>query len=261
MYKINKASCEENFAIIFNEQVPNLGATKASLMRLLRSLDLVSWSAREESGRLDRKAFSRFATGSTNVFSRRMLGEAHTSAVSMLIDLSGSMHGGRIETAEKIAIQLAKILDKSGCEFSITGYTGDTVREYTGTDRFDSQEVIFVPFKQWNESLQKAAPKLGAIHACANGENPDYGAVMMKLEELAWRKENRKVLFYFTDAGSFVHPHMQFLQGFADKQGIKIVAIGIGHTEVAKSFRSSVNVSNLEDLASAAFSKLLSEIK
>jgi hypothetical protein len=45
------------------QAIDNLGATRANLLKLLRSIDTVGWSRREESGRLDRRAFGRFACG------------------------------------------------------------------------------------------------------------------------------------------------------------------------------------------------------
>ena len=51
---LNKSECEKNFAEIYNAQPSGLGATRANLLRLLRSLDLVGWSTHEESGQIGR---------------------------------------------------------------------------------------------------------------------------------------------------------------------------------------------------------------
>jgi hypothetical protein len=50
-----------------------MGAVRSALMRLLRSQDLVGWSSREESGRLDRRSFKRMAAGEESLFSRRSI--------------------------------------------------------------------------------------------------------------------------------------------------------------------------------------------
>jgi cobalamin biosynthesis protein CobT len=54
---------------------------------------------------------------------------------------------------------------------------------------------------------------------------------------------------------------MRHLQNVADKLGIKLVAIGIGRTDVKECFRSSENVTSVNDLASATFNKLLKELQ
>ena len=265
---LNKETCEQNFTRIYNEQPSGLGATRASLLRLLRSLDLVGWSTHEESGRLDRKAFTRFAVGSTAIFSKREYREAETSAVSVLIDCSGSMNDDdRIVVAESVAIQLSRILDKANVPFNVTGFQGNTgsVRnDATGASgnihvRYEAPRLI--PFKTWRDSLQRASAKLGSIREWASSATPDYSSISLALEDLAGRSEVRKILFLLTDANGYNTTNMKFLQSIADREGIKIIAIGIGRTDVKECFRSAENVRNVGDLTSTAFNKLLKEIK
>jgi cobalamin biosynthesis protein CobT len=268
MYPFSKSDCEVNFSAKYNAQPSGLGATRASLLRLLRSLDLVGWSTHEESGRLDRKAFTRFAVGSTAVFSKRQHIEAERSAVSILIDCSGSMdYDGLIVTAESVAIQLSRILDKANVEFNVTGFYGNSSRNIidpTGATKsvdLRYETPTFVPFKTWRESLQKASAKLGSIHKWAQSSTPDYSSISITLEDLGLRTEQRKILFLITDANGYNKTHMRHLQGVADRLGIKLVAIGIGRTDVKECFRSSENVNDVNDLASATFNKLLKELQ
>jgi cobalamin biosynthesis protein CobT len=264
-----KSECERNFSYQFNAQPSGLGATRANLLRLLRSLDLVGWNTHEESGRLDRKAFTRFATGSTAVFSKRVHVDAEKSAVSILIDCSGSMsNGGLIQTAEALTIQLSRILDKANVEFNVTGFYGEDGRirsEASGSVKTDVsikyERPTFVPFKTWKDSLQRASAKLGSIHQWAQSATPDYSSISITIEELAQRHEQRKILFLLTDASGYNKAHMKHLQSVADKLGVKIVAIGIGRTDVKECFRSSENVTSIDGLASASFNKLLKELQ
>jgi cobalamin biosynthesis protein CobT len=265
--QFSKSDCEVNFSAKYNAQPSGLGATRASLLRLLRSLDLVGWSTHEESGRLDRKAFTRFAVGSTAVFSKRQHIEAERSAVSVLIDCSGSM-GNDVETAESVAIQLSRILDKANVEFNVTGFYGNSDNENlsaTGANKTNVgirfERPTFVPFKTWRDSLQKASAKLGSIHHWAQSATPDYSSISITLEDLGLRTEQRKILFLITDANGYNKVHMRHLQNVADRLGIKLVAIGIGRTDVKECFRSSENVTSVNDLASATFNKLLKELQ
>lgn len=266
MYVV-KSRAESNFSFQYNHQASNLGATRANILRLLRSLDLVGWNTHEESGRLDRKAFTRFACGSTAVFAKRVHIEAESSAVSVLIDCSGSMSGYRIETAEALTIQLARILDKANVSFNVTGFYGSDERVYksatgaVGDINIRHEQPTFVPFKTWKESIQKASAKLGSINQWARSATPDYSSISLTLEDLASREEHRKILFLLTDADGYNKKHMEHLQGLADKLNIKIIAIGIGKTNVKECFRSSDNVEDINGLASASFNKILKELK
>jgi len=198
------------------------------------------------------------------------MAEAETSAVSVLIDCSGSMGDySRIKLAESLTIQLARILDKAGVEFTINGFNGRGKwkdletggANGTNPQAIRIEEVNFLPFKTWKENLSKASAKLGSMSLCAGGATPDYSGIRIKLEELATRSETKKIMFLLTDADGYDSQHMQHLQSFADKQGIKIIAIGIGRTDVKKCFTTSDDVHNANDLASASFNKLLNELR
>jgi cobalamin biosynthesis protein CobT len=266
---IVKSVAQMNYSVEFNSEPSGLGATKATIQRILRSLDLVGWNTHEETGRLDRKAFTRYSTGSTAIFSKRHYVEAQASAVTILIDCSGSMSNGRrIQTAQSVAIQLSKMLDKANASFNVVGFQGgqNGLRQgATGASTGVIDAVIeyteFIPFKTWGESLTKASAKLGSIREWAGNSTPDYSAISMTLEDLSKRDEQRKILFFLTDADSYQKSHMVHLQGIADKLGIKIIAIGIGNTDVEQCFKIAQNVEKVSDLADASFGKLLKELR
>ena len=267
--EFSKLDCEQRFSTHFNDQPIGLGATRANIVRLLRSVDLVGWSSHEESGRIDRKAFTRFATGGTSVFSKRQHVEATKSAVSVLIDCSGSMSEyGRIKTAESITIQLSRILEKADVSFNVTGFygrCGASSLEGGGATPINTvasvEQAVFVPFKTWKESVARASAKLGSISLWARNSTPDYSALSISIEELSRREESRKILFLLTDADGYNRAHSKHLQDLADRLKVKIVAIGIGDTDVPRVFKNGENVTNVADLASASFNKLLKELK
>lgn len=264
-----KSECEQRFALHFGDQPVGLGATRANITRLLRSVDLVGWSSHEESGRVDRKAFTRFATGSTSIFSKRQHVEATKSAVSVLVDCSGSMNEyRRIQTAESITIQLSRILEKSGVSFNVTGFYGRSSEKAlsgSGATPVSAvaliEQAVFIPFKTWKENLARASSKLGAISQCARRSTPDYSALSISIDELSRREEGRKILFLITDADGYNKAHIKHLQDLADRLNVKIIAIGIGDTDVPQVFKSGDNVKNVSDLASASFNKLLKELR
>ena len=264
----NKGVAQGNFSNIYKEVIPNLGATQANLIRILRSIDCVKKSSHEESGRLDRRAFTRFATGSVAIFSRREVGEADTSAVSVLIDCSLSMEwSSRSKYAEVVAIQLARILSKANVSYCVNGFTGDRQKNNIVADgaskvsrEYQVENVQFIPFKEWGESIHKAGPKLGTIRECPQGATPDYSSIIIKLEELIGQQEKRKVMFLITDADGYNVSHMEHIQAIADKHKVTLIAIGLGSTGVDKVFKHGINVKDGSELGGVAFNKLLKEL-
>jgi cobalamin biosynthesis protein CobT len=263
--RFDKQASEEIYTKTLANAPQGLGVTRTNLQRLLRSLDFVGWSTNEESGRLNRRALVKFATGSANIFSRREYVEAETSAVSILIDCSGSMNAvkndvSRIQVAQQVAVHLSKILQQARVPFSVTGFHSSY-----GTSRMvqgrEVQRPVFIPFKTWRKSLQQSTAALGAIGSCATGGTPDYSALYNALDDLSRREEKRKILFVLTDADGYQPEHMKHLQSLADRVGITIVAIGIMSREVVECFVNSASVNDLSGLAGASFNQLLKAVR
>lgn len=262
---INKAEAEATFQFHYNNAPDGMGAVRANIMRLLRSVDLVGWTSHEESGRLDRKALTRFATGSTTVFKRRSIKEAESSAVSILIDCSGSMNWhGRDTKAHPIIIQLAKLLDRANVDYAVNGFNGGS-RTVTLQDgdfsACDEETLNWIPFKAWNESIQKAAPKLGSFLGWIGSSTPDYSGLNAAIEDLSLRNNPRKILFFVTDADNYEKEHMRHLQKVADYHGILLIALGIDAAHISKVFKHGVSISNDGNFSAVAFNHLLTSLR
>jgi uncharacterized protein with von Willebrand factor type A (vWA) domain len=102
---------------------------------------------------------------------------------------------------------------------------------------------------------------LGSIDQCADGGTPDYASLTLALEDLSRQEEQRKILFLLTDADGYDVDRMKKVQTLANKLNIKVIAIGIGNTKVAKCFDVAENVKDVSGLASTSFNKLLKELR
>ena len=267
---LNRAEAEK--AYLATPEIANIGALRTNLLKLLRSIDLVGWSTHEESGRLDRRALTRFASGSANIFSRRQMVEAEKSAVSILVDLSSSMGEKeakgprRIEVTQDVTIQLSRLLDRAKVDFSVTGFYRNSANAcvssvtHSGEVVYsDSESCVFVPFKKWNESLVKCVAKLGCIVPFCRGATPAYSAIEQSLRDLAKQESHRKILFILTDAEQFEPKQIQHLDALAESLGVLMIAIGI-RTLWTEVFKHNVSVQDLSGLGEQAFSKLLQTI-
>lgn len=260
---LDRVKAVANFETKFTDVPTGFGATRASLLRLLRANDLVGWSHHEESGRLDRRAFTRLACGNSQVFKHREYTEAHKSAVSVLVDCSGSM-GSRMKLTESAVIQFVKVFDKANIAYRVYGFDSEheSLTEKAEDGRlYIPEDVRFYPFKDWNESLQKAIPKLGSIHRCAFNGNPDYQGLFLTIQDIAKRPEKRKVVFFLTDSLSVNKAHMKYLDTLANGLGITVIGIGIQSDEVKECYKHSVVIEDLKDMASSTFTTMLNSIK
>jgi len=258
----SRALAEGAFYAATKEKFAGIGATKASLRKLLASIDNVGWSRREESGRVDRRAFPRFAVGERSVFSRREYKEADRSAVSILVDVSGStsetIGGGlkRINAFFSVTANLCKLLDECGASVSVTAFHGDRYQTQSGL----SEKVTFIELKRFNQSLRSSAGYIGALPCLSQGCTPDYASVYETLVDLSTRSEERKVLILITDADTFITGNHRHLEKLADKLGIVIVALCIGG-DISACYTHHANVKSAAELFSGAFNKLLNAIR
>jgi cobalamin biosynthesis protein CobT len=260
----SKSFAESAFWAATKQQFAGIGATKAALRKLLISVDAVGWSRREETGRVDRRAFSRFAAGERAVFSRREYKEANRSAVSILVDVSGSTSLGvgessgvsRIDVFSVVTANLAKLLDECNASVSVTAFTGDRYQDASG----DAEKVTFIDLKGFNQSLRSTACNIGTLPTLSRGCTPDYASVYETLVQLSQRSEERKVLILITDADAFITGNHRQIEKLADKLGVVIIALCIGG-DISKCYTHHANVKSAADLFSGAFDKLLTAIR
>ena len=231
------------------------GVLRRQIGQLLRSIDHVGWSKREEAGRLDRRALTRFASGDAAIFSRREYKEAERASVMIMVDCSGSM-ANRIYDAQKVTINLSEILNKSKTPFAVYGFGNHSL----SLDQVDGDFIerpTFLKFKEWGERLANAHKKLGYMHRAASGGTPDYASLYYGIDEISRRPEQRKVLFFLTDATGYEKDHVRHLELLAEKIGVILVVIGINSYSVKKTFTKSVNIENASELKDAMFQKLI----
>ena len=253
--RINRAIAEATFKDSYHSEPAGLSATRTALNRLLRSMDSVGWSSREESGRLDRHALTRYAVGDANIFSRRQYQEAEKAAVEILIDCSGSMSDS-ILLANEFAIQLGKMLEKSKTDFCCYGFRSGETEYFQGESNTRYADgVRFIPFKEFGRKMSPVL--MGSIEQSTGGGTPDYTAVWHGVNLISMRPEKKKVLFVIGDSAGYNVKAMQHLERLANRQGIIVVGIGIGYTDMPKCFTNATNIYKMEDLAGVGLRSII----
>jgi nitric oxide reductase activation protein len=263
----DKAGKEIEYAQVANTPIPGVGATKVALRRLLATTNQTGWSRREESGRLDRRALTRFAVGEENIFARREQKTSTTSVVQLLIDASGSTFDvvergsseSRIKVFGEVATHLSKILDECGVTLGITAFWGKS--KTIGINGRPVEDVTFVEVKGYRQSLRTSRAAISSIKWLSCGSTPDYTALKLVLEDLSAQKEQRKVLFFLTDVDNYNQRGAQHLDELAKRLGITIIGIGVGDADITKCFTHSANVKSVAEVFTQSFNKLLSAVK
>ena len=173
---------------------------------------------------------------SDRLFKRRSEVAGIDSAVTIVLDCSGSMRdGNRMQHAVDVCYALLTTLGQAGVPTSVVTFSG-----------------VISTLKPFNAPYQRAKPLLERIQ-CSGGTN-DYAALNFAHGMLLRRTEARRVCFVLTDGeGAPAATHDQCNAG--SRLGITTIGIGI-QENVSRVYPNAVRVDNLADMGTVAFNKL-----
>ncbi len=242
------------FNSILQNAPSNLGALRSNLLRALRSEDYYGKSVYEESGRLNCKQLANLKLGRQDVFFKTDRRDEENSAVSLMIDLSGSMHNedrngtSSINVATETTVQLANIINKTSSTLSVNGY--NSYRTFS----------IF-QFKTWAESLNaKTKQNIANMRGCVGWSTPVVQAYQWQLEDLDKVNAFKKIAVFITDDSVYEYEEkaMDHYSEMADQMGINVVIISIG---ADLKIRNSIRIDKVSDMGGVVMSNILKKIK
>ena len=188
------------------------------------------------SGKINSSALASISTGNVHVFKRHHEEGGINSAVSIVLDASGSMDD---RNKDQLAIETTYAL------YETLTQAGVAVQVIT----FDQYTSVLIPF---NTPVIKAKNIMRRFNT--GGSTNDYFAIRFAHEQLLARPETRKVCFVLTDGEGHVDMvKQQINQG--NRSGITTVGVGIG-VDVAKVYDKHVNILKIKELATASFKQI-----
>lgn len=143
----------------------------------------------QKSGRIDPENLWRWATDDWRVFAKKEIAERPAARIYLLIDMSGSMNGHKLESAQQIArLFLMALNSVDGVHTKVFGHTGDL-------DSSSSSEV----YRLWEKGDPMS--RLGLILSKQHGDNYDGYAISWVAEQLAKDSQpnEQKILIVLSD--------------------------------------------------------------
>jgi len=200
------------------------------------------------------KLLSGDTENSTRIFRKRVVSDTLDTAVTLLVDCSGSMSGKKFEMACSGAGALAEALKPLNIAFNVLGFTN--------TEGYD-HPIIWV-FNDFGERVSSS--ELVDRFAIASGclwENTDGDALAYASYILGLRKETRKVLLVLSDgspegrrSAGDIHAYTAMVTNDIEKSGVDLYGIGILDDNVRHFYKKHVVVDKLDDLSSTILSIL-----
>ncbi len=251
------------------------------LQRKLMAQQTRSWDFDLEEGVLDTARLTRVITSPSHSlsFKREKAMDFRDTAVTLLLDNSGSMRGRPITLAAMSADILARTLERCGVKTEILGFTtrawkgGQSREEWVKAGKpplpgrlNDLRHVIY---KAADEPWRRARRNLGLmLREGLLKENIDGEALLWAHARLLARPEQRRILMVISDGapvddstlsvnpGNYLEAHLRsaidWIENYSD---VELSAIGIGH-DVTRYYRRAVTISDSEQLGGVMMEQL-----
>jgi cobaltochelatase CobT subunit len=242
-----------------------INSMRSKLMRSLLAQQKRDWDYGREDGRLDTRRFVQAYGGRSNVFKMRSDKAEVDTAVSILVDLSGSMGGrDKIGLAAQCVVALAESIDSTGIKYEILGFTNSGYSSGSSDIDYDRETPLHMfIFKQFEERLFEAKGAIAGIKQMALWDNSDGDAIAKAQHRLAARPESRHVMLVLSDGEPACGGHWGNIDKYtrkavdnAAKAGTDIIGIGIVDDSVERFYPKYTVVRDLSDLAGSALDQL-----
>lgn len=250
----------------------DVNVMRRKLERALLSRENRDWDYAKEQGRLDSRRFVGAYNSKPNVFKIRTERQDLDTAVTFLIDLSGSMASQRAYVAMQCTIAMIEAIDRTSIKYEVLGFNNRTRHKggsrhsikVESTGRFSRYEPLdMYIFKAYEERLYEAKGAISAIADMAGGNNSDGEAILYARDRLKPRSERRKIMFVLSDgmpcASGDSHALDQHCRDAVNQliaEDIECLGIGIQTEDVKRYYPKYTVVDSVETLAHAGMDNL-----
>lgn len=246
---------ERRAEAVFDELKKELGAcnaqkTKIGTMFIAKTQS--RWQGGREKGKIDNRRIATVKTGNTRIFKEKKISEKRDTAVTFLVDMSGSMGGQPIRTAMTSVLFFLEVLQLARVKSEVLGFTvarylpdsiNDHVREirWGAAPDFSRYEPLRIfEVKKFNEPYNLAVKqRIGSYRSIPMSNNVDGECVEYAYQRLLQRREKRRILFVLSDGQPAADGSMAQLRGHLKQVVSKIDAdpraevYGIGYGDHA----------------------------
>ncbi|MFP6728940.1 MAG: cobaltochelatase subunit CobT [Alphaproteobacteria bacterium] len=251
------------------------------LQRRLLAKQTRSWEFDLDEGLLDTARLTRVIINPENSLSFKVEKESQfrDTAVTLLIDNSGSMRGRPITVAAVSADILARTLERCGVRVEVLGFTTCAWKGGQSRETWLAQgkpvnpgrlnDLRHIVYKSGEMPWRRARKNLGLmLREGLLKENIDGEALLWAHHRLLGMQEQRRILVVISDgapvddstlsvnSGNYLEKHLrEVIDWIETKSQVELIAIGIGH-DVTRYYRRAVTLVDAEQLGGAILGKL-----
>jgi len=279
----------EELALLRQQLEADMAGTRAviarlakRLMRVLMAKQMREWRFDLDEGLLDASRLAPFVAsrGAARPFKQELDSPFPSTAVTLLIDHSGSMRGRPMQIAAMTVEIFARVLERCGVQCEVLGFTtrdwdgGEPARQWASAGypedpgRLNALEHIVI--KSADVPWRRARVGLGLfLHDEMLKENIDGEALAWAHARLVARPERRRILVVVSDGTpmdeatfaangyDYLDNHLvSVVDAIETRSPVRLAAIGIGH-DVSRFYRNATRIARIDDLGPALSEKLM----
>jgi hypothetical protein len=214
---------------------------KAIVTRLLTAPERWGWDSGAFAGRFDTRRGVQAMNGSEAVFKRRWETEGLNTALSIVIDSSGSM-SGRMGLAVDAAYAIAEAAEAARCSVEVQAFSNAVATGsgmYAANDMFGLNVGVgsqmgttsLLVAKPFHKKIVDCAVNFGNLKRIHTGSTPDYATVKTAATRLSYRPEGRKIIMVLTDGYGEISSMGLLCEHSQQLLGVEIIGIAIGMDE------------------------------
>jgi hypothetical protein len=214
-----------------------------------------------KSGRLDLRKLHN--DESENVFQRKTERVYQDSAVSMVIDNSGSMNGPKAEIATNLLVSLAGELDNLRVPFEVVGFTTAGQPSSCYTKGIRTFPIYINVVKRFEELYRRVRYRF--VWPDYTHNTVEFPCIRYAAQRLVQRKETKKILFIITDGetesgasdldSALRRVTKEYIERLT-RAGVYVVGFGIKNSHIAGYCKDHIIVSDLNTFAKELYAKL-----
>ena len=191
-------------------------------------------------GRLDRKAVYRYKYDPNIFYNNTYKTLESDLAFGIILDESGSMSGRGIKDGRTTMVVLHETLKALGINHSIIGHTSD--------GKHHSEITRYQAFKE--DKTYKICKNYALITTEAKSGNCDSGALYYMEKALSRVRNKDKICLIFSDGAPTECTGTELKEQVAhmERNGIKVIGIGINFASISKYYKEYANGRNLADM-------------
>ena len=254
-----------------------VGGLQSELQRLVVARSQSYYTPGFRSGRLHAPGLHRLTAGDDRIFRRRHVAETKDVAVTLLVDLSGSMRGTKVQTALISAWAFSEVLDRIGVKNEVCGFTNadfpkdcNLATMQAEVEKFAQQTglregcIRYAPlwmpiFKDFDERFGPETKKrLADQYKNQRGmhSNNDALAVEVAGTRLSQRREPRKIMLVLSDGlpadygldDKVLNNSLKTQIERLENNGVEVIGIGIEDSSVKKFYKKNAVIRNASEL-------------